>query len=63
MIPIMFETMMNMNSENTASDGIGHEFVAQLRHRLKASGHQLPSGDAADHQQRNQRYRDEHVGR
>src|ERR1700738_1483566 len=46
-----------------ASDGVGHKLVAQFGHRLEAPGNELPSGDAADHQQRNQRHRNEHVGR
>ena len=46
-----------------ASEHARHEFVAQLSNRLKAAGHQLPSGRAANHQQRDDRHRSEHVGR
>ena len=45
------------------SNGGGDEFVAQFGDRLDASGYHPPSGHAADHQQRNQRDRAEHVGR
>ena len=62
MIPITFETQMNMKIENTsgknlhafraggASDHAGDEFVTELSHRLNAARNELPSGGAADHQ-------------
>ena len=74
-MPIRFETQMNMNSENTSGKNfmpsepavldrmLGHEFVAELGDRLDAARNQLPSGGAADHQQRDHRHRKEHVGR
>src|ERR1700676_633907 len=46
-----------------AADGAGDELVADFGDRLEAPGHQLPSGDAADHQDRDHRYRQEHVER
>src|SRR5882757_4395689 len=45
-----------------ASDGGRHEFVAQFSDRLNAAGNKLPPGGAADHQQRDHRYRKKHVG-
>src|SRR6185312_11597422 len=45
------------------ADGGGDELVAELRHRLEASRHQRAGSGAADHQDRDQRHRDQHVSR
>src|SRR5258705_8637344 len=44
-----------------AADRAGDELVADFGHRLETPGNELPPGDATDHQDRDQRHRQEHV--